>query len=333
MNREPLISVIVPVYKTEAYLRRCVDSILEQTYRNLEVILVDDGSPDQCPELCDAYVKTDERVIVIHQENGGQSSARNRALDICRGDYISFVDSDDWLELETYEAVMGAIRQHDVDAVLFAANIIEPDGTKSEKRFAYFPEGTIKTADEMVRLTLEDTVGGQPCVKVYARKCWEGVRFPEGRIYEDLAISFRPFLRATSGSFFFQRAFYNYQMNLAGTSLSANPQKTYHIFLAFKDHYDYAKANASESEEACLEKTSSFALQYLNVRMRSSVKGYLDEKQDVVQWLHQNRSRILKCEALTRKEKMRLQLYFASPALYSVVFRLFLALGGERKHG
>lgn len=95
---DPLISVIVPVYKVEKYLDECVESIVNQTYRNLEIILVDDGSPDNCPQMCDDWAKRDARIRVIHKENGGLSSARNAGLDVCTGEYISFIDSDDWLE-------------------------------------------------------------------------------------------------------------------------------------------------------------------------------------------------------------------------------------------
>lgn len=97
-GRAPLISVIVPVYKVEPYIHRCVDSILAQTYTNLEIILVDDGSPDRCGEICDEYAAKDDRIRVIHQENSGVSAARNAGLDHCTGDYIAFVDSDDYIE-------------------------------------------------------------------------------------------------------------------------------------------------------------------------------------------------------------------------------------------
>lgn len=92
----PLISIIVPIYKVEKYLKRCVDSILDQTYANIEIILVDDGSPDQCDIICDTYQKNDKRVKVIHKENGGLSDARNAAIPLAKGEYISFIDSDDW---------------------------------------------------------------------------------------------------------------------------------------------------------------------------------------------------------------------------------------------
>lgn len=97
-RNDSLISIIVPVYNVEQYLSRCVDSLVNQTYHNIEIILVDDGSPDRSGEICDEYAKKDKRVKVIHQSNGGLSDARNTALDIAKGDYLMFVDSDDWIE-------------------------------------------------------------------------------------------------------------------------------------------------------------------------------------------------------------------------------------------
>jgi len=123
MNKQ-LISVIVPVYKVEQYLRRCVDSILAQTYTNIEVILIDDGSPDGCPAICDEYAEKDSRVVVIHQKNAGVSAARNAGLDVAKGEYIGFVDSDDWIEPDMYEVLLELATKNNVDisAVGFCIN-------------------------------------------------------------------------------------------------------------------------------------------------------------------------------------------------------------------
>lgn len=113
MSHQPLLAVIVPVYKVEDYLRPCVDSILSQSYPNLRIILVDDGSPDGCGAICDAYAAQDSRVVVVHKENGGQSTARNRGLDLAKDcDYITFVDSDDSIEPGIYEAAVTYLEEH-----------------------------------------------------------------------------------------------------------------------------------------------------------------------------------------------------------------------------
>lgn len=114
----PLISIIVPVYKVEPYLRRCLDSVVNQTYTNLEIILVDDGSPDNCPQICDEYAAKDNRIIVIHKENGGLSDARNAGLDICKGEYISFVDSDDYIELDCMFFLLKQAQDYPCDFVI-----------------------------------------------------------------------------------------------------------------------------------------------------------------------------------------------------------------------
>ncbi|MBE6985054.1 MAG: glycosyltransferase [Ruminococcaceae bacterium] len=113
-----MISIIVPVYKAEKFIERCVNSILNQTYRDLELILVDDGSPDQCPQLCDRFAEADKRVRVIHKKNGGVSTARNAGLEVVRGEYIAFVDSDDFLEPQMYEKMMEKAIAHDCDVVM-----------------------------------------------------------------------------------------------------------------------------------------------------------------------------------------------------------------------
>lgn len=114
------VSIIIPVYKVEKYLRQCIDSVLNQTYRDVEVILVDDGSPDLCPQICDEYASKDQRVIAIHQMNGGPSKAREAGILRASGDYLMMVDGDDWLDRETIEACIGEIRGQNLDCVIFS---------------------------------------------------------------------------------------------------------------------------------------------------------------------------------------------------------------------
>ena len=118
--REPLVSVIVPIYNTEEYLSECVESIIYQTYENLEIILVDDGSAESCRKLCDEYAKIDSRIVVIHKENGGLSSAREAGLSRVLGNYVMIVDSDDWIDLETIEKCVEEAEINNSDCVLFS---------------------------------------------------------------------------------------------------------------------------------------------------------------------------------------------------------------------
>ena len=118
--KEPLVSIIIPVYKTEQYLDQCIQSVLSQNYQNLEILLIDDGSPDECPALCDTYASQDDRIRVIHKENGGLSSAREAGIQNVSGDYIMVVDSDDWIEPDTVENCIDTARKDNAGCVMFA---------------------------------------------------------------------------------------------------------------------------------------------------------------------------------------------------------------------
>ena len=129
LNQLPLISVIIPIYNVEKYLRECLDSVLAQTYKNLEIILIDDGSPDNCGKICDEYAAKDNRIKVIHQINQGVSAARNAGLDAARGEYIGFVDSDDYIKPDMYEYLYALISKDNADMAM--CNVIQTDTFKS----------------------------------------------------------------------------------------------------------------------------------------------------------------------------------------------------------
>ena len=182
------ISVIIPIYNVERYLRRCVDSVLNQTYRNLEVLLVDDGSPDGCPQICDEYARRDSRVTALHKKNGGLSSARNAALDCpLTGDYVTFVDSDDWIAPDAYEYCINLLERYGADAVQFevkmtsdehcvANNIKEVVEVFEDKEILeyYLDSSTRKSGGFSVCSCLFDTL----TAKKY--------RFRDGKINEDI---------------------------------------------------------------------------------------------------------------------------------------------------
>lgn len=178
---EYLVSVIVPIYKVEEYLEECLISITEQTYHNLDIILVDDGSPDRCPEICNLWADRDERCRVIHKENGGLSDARNAGLDTAKGDYICFVDSDDWIRSDMIEIMLKAAVCNNAD--ICACGIMDVYSTRRVERKTLFFKGGPE--EILARLYNETQYPVSAWNKLYKRKCWESLRFPKGRICED----------------------------------------------------------------------------------------------------------------------------------------------------
>ncbi len=183
----PKISVIVPVYKVEEYLNRCLDSILEQTFTDFDLILVDDGSPDNCGIICDEYATNDGRIHVIHQNNGGLSAARNAGLDWVyvnsNSDYIAFIDSDDWVHKRFLEILLDGVTRFNVN--ICQCGYLETDGTKNVPEV--FESMTCITAEEQYIQHYSAFMWN----KLFSRSCWEKIRFPEGKIYEDVAVWYK----------------------------------------------------------------------------------------------------------------------------------------------
>jgi len=203
------ISVIVPVYKVEEYLRKCVDSIINQSHSNLEIILVDDGSPDNCPAICDDYAKIDSRVKVIHKTNGGLSDARNAGLDIAAGEYIFFVDSDDWIENNTISECRRVLIEQKADAVI--TMFYNSVGEISTKRTGTGTEGDIQTlgASEALAVTMFERLRLAAWGNLYKKSLFDGMRFKKGYIYEDLELLPKMLLKAEKITLYY-KAFYNY---------------------------------------------------------------------------------------------------------------------------
>lgn len=192
-----LISVIVPVYDVEAYLSECVDSILGQSYADLEVILIDDGSPDRCGEVCDAYALRDNRVRVIHQENQGLSAARNAGLDTMTGRYVTFVDSDDWLNHECIERLHDLLSRAGADISVCTLHRTLGEVAVPKPQTMEVIELSRKVAiDQIVKPRYGSMVAA--CGKLYKAEMFSDVRFPVGRLHEDAFTTYRVILKCDS---------------------------------------------------------------------------------------------------------------------------------------
>ena len=182
-----LISVIVPIYRVEQYLPRCVDSILCQDWKNFELILVDDGSPDRCGQICDDYAAKDSRIRVIHKKNGGLSDARNAGIDVARGDYISFVDSDDYVK-PTYLSYLYFLVQSANNCKVSQANYFIVRGGKTTPSYEERGMVAFTRAEACAAVLYHDRVDVSGCGKLYERSVFDQIRFPVGRLYEDTFI-------------------------------------------------------------------------------------------------------------------------------------------------
>lgn len=208
----PLISVIVPIYNVEKYLARCVDSIVNQTYKNLEIILVDDGSPDSCPQMCDDYAKKDSRIKVVHKKNGGLSDARNAGMAVATGEYISFIDSDDYVSDDFFECLLDVINKENSD-------IAECSVVKfyEDNRFDEFSDDlsvkTYDTQDAMSALIAENPFHQHVWNKLYKTELVKDIPYAVGKLNEDEFWTYQVFGRANKVSKLNKTMYYYFQRN------------------------------------------------------------------------------------------------------------------------
>ena len=184
---KPLISIIVPIYKVEKYLSICVEKLIHQSYENLEIILVDDGSPDRCPEICDEYQKKDSRIKVIHKKNGGLSDARNAGLDIAQGEYVAFVDSDDYVDERYIDKLYDALNQSNASTAVCGLQIVDENNKVSEQiSVTKGVNSEIYTGKEIIKKELQgEWVLVTAWGALYDMAIFKEMRFPCGRHYED----------------------------------------------------------------------------------------------------------------------------------------------------
>ncbi len=210
MKTNPLISVIVPIYKVEAYLDRCVESIVNQTYKNLEIILVDDGSPDNCPRMCDDWAKKDNRIKVIHKSNGGLSDARNAGMAVANGELMGFVDSDDYISEDMYQALYDDMVENDSDISACGVEMVWEENGQVR---ALTISGTyLLTNEEAMRATIEETFIKQPVwYKLYKTEQIKELCFPVGKYHEDVFWTYRAVAKAKKVSIFDNKCYFYVQ--------------------------------------------------------------------------------------------------------------------------
>ncbi|MGE8204570.1 glycosyltransferase family 2 protein [Heyndrickxia sp. NPDC080065] len=330
---DPKISVIVPVYKVEPYLHKCIDSILAQTFSYFELILVDDGSPDRCGEICDHYAKSDPRVKVIHKENGGLSSARNAGLKMAKGQYIGFVDSDDYIDKKMYEILYTSAKLHSSDVVV--CDVVKVDADKKtvlkewgNKEYClenytniealnklYLPNGSRSTFDPMGR-SAERWIFAVN--KLYKRSIFQTLQYKEGRIYEDELIVHKIYYQSTKVTSISAKLYY-YVQRPNSIVYSPFSIKKFDRVYALKDRAEFFKTIRQKKlhEKAFKCYIEVFIWNYLVAR--SQLKGVDNELIHLKKSIKKDMKTLIKNPYISWKQKVMVALLIISPSIYVYV--------------
>ena len=248
-----MISIIVPVYNVEPYLRKCLDSILDQTYRDLEILIIDDGSTDGSGAICDEYAGKDDRIKVFHTENKGLSAARNLGLDNASGDWIGFVDSDDWIEPDMYEVLLRKAEETGADVVECGCHI-DYRATSYEHPAIQRAVSDIDAVESLIRGEIRTQVWN----KIWRSHLFTDIRFPEGHSFEDVATTYKLVGNATVAGAVENS--YHWMQRISSISQSHDQQNLIDYWLAHKQRYEDLKDIVNEETKAVLLQFCAYAI-------------------------------------------------------------------------
>jgi len=328
MERDPLISVIVPVYKVEAYLAECVASIRDQTYRNLEIILVDDGSPDSSGTMCDAFAREDPRIKVIHKPNGGLSDARNVGIDDARGEYLGFVDSDDRVDPDMYRSMMDYARKMDVPMVCVGRYDMY-ENARLEPGLCP-PREEVVCGEELTRRILTwENIDTAAWDKLYRADLFDGIRYPKGYVAEDVPVTYRLALRAGRIGLL-PRNLYHYRHREGSITTSRMSDNRLHVLR----HTELLLQDIGENYPEMMKYARYFRLrqvsnllQTLDLSDRATRERYAPLYRDLKRELLRERKDILKSDLFSLRGKVEIGMMLLG--IYRGCRRIYHKLAGR----
>ena len=316
-----LISVIVTAYNIAPYLERGVNSILQQTYRNLEIILVDDGSTDEGGRICDRLAEKDDRLTVIHKENRGPGDARNVGMDIAKGTFIGFVDGDDWIDADMYERMLGAALAQQADMAICRYRRVYRDHTEdaSTDRVAVL-EGQ-EALQYYVEEREEYDIQNAAWNKLYRGEILEDMRFSVGKWYEDVVFSAKALSRAAK-CVYLDSAAYNYIIDREGSIMNVriNSRTFTDQIPAYRERSDFLRSLGREDladiHDYFVYKRLLLFYNQIKKSGMPEKKAYLQKITDVINEGRGSCDRIYRCSAANPNEKRKMELFLKSPRLY-----------------
>ncbi len=316
MNKKlPLISVTVPIYNVEKYLPQCVESLFSQTYPNYELLLIDDGSPDNCPEICDEYALADDRVIVVHKNNGGLSDARNAGIELASGEYLSFVDSDDYVGEDFLESMYSALNTYDCELAICNITSVDGDEKQNERFYQPFTELTLAQEHEKYESLSRHSAWN----KLYKRDIFDSIRYPKGKLYEDLYV-YHYILDKVDRTVYTGKSSYYYRLREG--SIMSSPYSIHSTDIVWGYHnrarfYD-RKKEYRLADDAYLWVYSRTAVAFSH--LDKSIKENAVKLKEVKKVYNSDILRMILFSSFSLKQRLRCLVLLVSPALHEKFF-------------
>ena len=317
---KPLISVILPIYNVETFLPRCVESVMRQTYKNLEIILVDDGSPDGCPQLCDAYAKQDERIRVLHKANGGLSDARNQGALIATGKYITFVDSDDYVKDTYVEYLYRLIEKYQTRMSLCTHTVVFENGKTI--RYGEGGDEVLSTETCLERMLYDDVINTSAWAKLYETEMVRQFPYPVGKLFEDIATTYKFFMACGSIACGYESQYFYMLRSSSIVYQQFNPKKL--ELLEMTDCMADDVRKQYPQLERAVERRQLYA-RFSTLNQLQDVKGHKAEKKMLIDYIKRHKGCVVGNSRAPKRDKLAI----AALSLGYPVYRMCWKLAGK----
>lgn len=315
-----LVSIIIPVYNTKCYLDECIHSVLVQTYKNVEILLVDDGSTDGSGQICDDFAKYDARIKVIHKKNGGLSDARNAALNVLNGEYIYFLDSDDYIEKDTIEILVNLCEKESADIAITDYTMFSvktPDST-----FSKIGKSLKMNKKEAIRnMLLPGKYDHCACSKLYAAYLWENIRFPVGKLYEDLCVNYDVFEKAST-IIYYDVSKYFYRTRPESIMNSSIKVKDLELLDISDEVADKLYNRYPDLEEIITNKrTTTYANLMYRILLCKDHKEFEGAKSRIQKLCRKNLFKCIKSKYMRKNDKIKVLIISINQSIYTFAYQ------------
>ena len=316
---QPLISVILPVYNVESYLKKCLESVLAQTYKNLEIIIVNDASTDATPQICDEFARADSRIKVIHMsKNEGVSNARNSALDIFKGDYLCFVDGDDFVEPDYIEFLYTLLKEYNCDVSMCGYYNIYDNGSKSEA----FPNDLPKqamTASEALCEIFYNKASSSNCCKLFPRHVFDNLRYKSYALGEDTLVTYNIFCKINNIAYSNAPKYYYFYRTSSATRKKEDFYRFYDYILVAKETESFIPKNDRRLRRAFATRIVEHSF-YAYMKLRNLDRDWSEEKKQIVRNIKKYRLTVLADKRAALRTKLACLASFGTMKTVDIIY-------------
>lgn len=314
---KPLISVVLPIYNVEKYLERCVKSVCAQTYQNIEILLIDDGSTDNSRIMCDKYLNEDKRIRVFHKKNGGLSDARNYGIEHARGEFITFIDSDDYVDDDYVEYLYKIIKKYDTNMSICQHKVCYDNG--SEKDYGKYGDISLNNKECIQKMMFHDVIDTSAWAKLYRINLFCEVRYPIGKLFEDIATTYALMLQCEKIAVGLESK-YNYVLRSDSIVFGSFNEKKLDLLEMTDQMAEKVLKIYPDLEDAVMRRRVYARFSTLNQML--NVEGYDKQKKEIIEFINANEGSVFWNKKTPFRDKVAIILLNMGLKIYKTVWNL-----------